>query len=61
MQSDEELEQLCLAKLQDVVDSLEVEQVLETTHQLEITSEGASLRFEVTCLESIAQPQPFTP
>ena len=61
VQSDEELEQLCLAKLQDVVDSLEVEQVLETTHQLEITSEGASLRFEVTCLESIAQPQPFTP
>ena len=35
--------------------------ILETTHQLEITSEGASLRFEVTCLESIAQPQPFTP
>ena len=61
VQSDEELEQLCLAKLQDVVDSLEVEQVLATTHSLEITGEGATMEFEVTCLESIAQPQPFTP
>ena len=61
VQSDEELKELCLVKLQDVAASLKVEQVLDTAYDLSITKEGARMTFEITCLESIAQPQPFSP
>lgn len=50
--SDEELAQRCLGKLDAVVSSLSVLEVLEVTHELELSGEGAGLWFEITCLEN---------
>ncbi|NLT58474.1 MAG: sporulation protein YqfD [Clostridiales bacterium] len=53
--SDEELERMCLAKLDQVVAALRVEQLLSVEHELALDGEGARLSFELTCLEDIVQ------
>ncbi|MBQ6000333.1 MAG: sporulation protein YqfD [Clostridia bacterium] len=57
VQSDEELKRLCLDKLEEVTQTLEVEQVEQVDYDLTVEKDGARLTFEVTCLESITQPR----
>ncbi|HWQ50509.1 MAG TPA: sporulation protein YqfD, partial [Terriglobales bacterium] len=60
VQTDEELEALCLAKLDETVADLSSGREIQAVrHWLEVSDEGAQLRFEIEALEDIATPVPL--
>ncbi len=60
VQTDEELEALCLAKLDETVAKLTPGRELQAVrHWIEIDEEGAQLKFEIEALEDIATPVPL--
>ncbi|HWP80546.1 MAG TPA: sporulation protein YqfD [Candidatus Acidoferrum sp.] len=60
VQTDEELEALCLAKLDETVADLSPGREIQAVrHWLEVGEEGAQLRFEIEALEDIATPVPL--
>ena len=59
--TDAELQVLCLEELDRNVAAVVADQVVDVHHTLTLTSKEASLHYEITCLESIAEPQAIEP